>query len=51
MAYTAYLILAAAHHDMLPIFSTVLGQVVIPMTVATLAFVWWKDFRRSRKSS
>jgi cation:H+ antiporter len=49
-AYTGYLILAAAQHNALPMFSNVLGQFVIPITAATLAFVWWHDWRRSHKS-
>lgn len=49
-AYTVYLILATTRNETLPFFSTVLGQVVIPLTVATLAVVWWQDIRRLRRS-
>ena len=35
-AYTAYLILAAAAHDALPGFSTVMLSFVIPLTIVTL---------------
>jgi cation:H+ antiporter len=36
VAYTAYLILAASHHDALPRFSAVMLEFVIPITVVTM---------------
>lgn len=37
LVYTAYLILAATHHDALPLLSTVMLFFVVPLTVITLA--------------
>jgi cation:H+ antiporter len=39
-AYTLYLILAAAQHDALPAFSTVMLEFVLPLTVVTLLVVF-----------
>jgi len=44
-AYTLYLILAATHHDALPVFSSVMIWFVIPITVLTLAITAWQQFR------
>ncbi|OGF04618.1 MAG: sodium:calcium antiporter [Candidatus Eisenbacteria bacterium RBG_16_71_46] len=38
-AYTLYLILDAARHDALPVFSAVMGAFVLPLTGVTLAVV------------
>lgn len=51
MAYTAYLVLAASHHDALAGFSAVMLYFVIPLTVASLAFVAWNEFRGRRSRS
>lgn len=51
-AYTAYLVLAASHHDAVAGFTAVMLYFIIPLTVATLAFVAWNEFRDGpRKSS
>lgn len=48
VAYTAYLVLAASHHDALPRFSAVMLYFVIPLTVITLAVVALRELRRRR---
>jgi cation:H+ antiporter len=35
-AYIAYLVLAAAQHPALPLFQTIMGWVIIPLTIAGL---------------
>jgi len=47
-AYTLYLILAATHHDALPVFSSVMIWFVIPITVITLAVTAWQQFKSGR---
>jgi cation:H+ antiporter len=47
-AYTAYLVLAAAGHDALPLFSAVMLEYVVPLTVITLAVILVRSFRRNR---
>ncbi len=49
VAYTLYLILAAAQHDALPEFSAVMLYFVIPPTVVTLMIVTVREARRRRK--
>ena len=49
LAYTLYLILAAAHHDALPVFSAVMLYFVIPLTAITLMTITWREFRRRFK--
>ena len=39
IAYTLYLILRSANHDLLPLFSSVFSMFVIPITVLTLAII------------
>jgi cation:H+ antiporter len=39
LAYTAYVVLAAQHHDALPGFSAVMLSFVLPLTVITLVVV------------
>ncbi len=39
VAYTAYLILAAAQHDALPLYSGVMLGFVVPLTVITFTIV------------
>jgi len=44
VAYTAYLILAATHHDALPVFSNVMMYFVVPLTVVTLCIVLYREY-------
>lgn len=46
--YTLYLVLAATHHDALPVFSSVMIWFVIPITVLTLAITAWQQFKSGR---
>jgi cation:H+ antiporter len=39
IAYTLYLILRSANHDLLPLFSSVFSMFVIPLTVLTLVII------------
>ena len=50
VAYTLYLILAAAHHDVLSRFSAVMLYFVIPLTVVTIIIVAAREIRRRNKS-
>jgi cation:H+ antiporter len=50
VAYTAYLILAASHHDALPRFSAVMLEFVIPITVVTLIGLVLREVRNRRRS-
>lgn len=43
LAYTAYLLLASSRHAALADFQLVMLSVVVPLTVATLAVVTWRD--------
>ncbi|GHC31863.1 sodium:calcium antiporter [Aidingimonas halophila] len=45
VAYTAYLILATAHHDALPTFSAALMYGVIPLTAVFLTIAAWCEWR------
>ena len=45
VAYTLYLVLAAAHHDALPRFSPVMLYFVIPLTVVTLIVLALNELR------
>ncbi len=46
-AYTLYLILAATHHDALPVFSSVMIWYVIPLTVIVLIVtVYQQSFKK-----
>ena len=46
-AYTLYLILAATHHDALPVFSSVMIWFVIPLTVIVLIVtVYQQSFKK-----
>jgi cation:H+ antiporter len=51
VAYTLYLILAAAHHDALSRFSAAMLYFVIPLTVVTLIVVSVREIRRRKKSA
>ena len=46
VAYTLYLILRSANHDLLPLFSSVFSMFVIPLTVLTLALILIFHFRK-----
>jgi cation:H+ antiporter len=48
VAYTAYLILAASHHDALPRFSAVMLEFVIPITVVTMIGLVLREVRNRR---
>jgi cation:H+ antiporter len=48
VAYTAYLILDAAEHDTLPLFSNVMFLFVVPITALTLAILAARAFRQQR---
>lgn len=45
VAYTLYLVLAAAEHDALPAFSGMMTLFVLPLTALTLAFLAWRAVR------
>jgi cation:H+ antiporter len=47
--YTFYLFLAASQHDALPAFNVIMSHFVIPLTVGTVALVFFRElYRRSR---
>ncbi|MEX0686277.1 MAG: calcium/sodium antiporter [Balneolales bacterium] len=48
-AYTAYLILAAAHHDALTVLSTAMIYFVIPLTAITLFVLSMMEIRKRNK--
>jgi cation:H+ antiporter len=48
VAYTAYLVLAAAGHSALPLFSAAMLFFVIPLTAVTLAVVTVRGLRQRR---
>jgi len=48
LAYTAYLIMDATHHDALPLFSNIMLFVVLPLVTVTLAFIWIRALRTQR---
>jgi len=50
-AYSAYLILAATHHDALPRFSAVMLQFVGPLTAVTLAVVSARALQLGRREA
>lgn len=50
-AYTSYLILKAAEHDALPIYSRVMLWFVIPITVVTILTIVLEEARKRRKAS
>jgi len=51
IAYAAYLVLGAADHDALPIFSAAMLGFVIPLTTVTLAVVVVRGMRSARRAS
>ena len=48
LAYTAFLVLDASDHDLLPDFSWVMGVFVLPLTALTLAVVMVRSWRARR---
>jgi cation:H+ antiporter len=50
VAYTLYLVLAAAHHDALPRFSAVMLCFVIPLTIVTLMVVAAREMGNRTKA-
>lgn len=48
-AYTAYLILASAHHDAVDEFALVMQTVFLPLTALTLAVITWRELDRRRR--
>lgn len=51
IAYTSYLVFNATHHDLLPIFNTVMLYFVIPITAITLIVVVIQEFKRKSKNT
>ncbi|MFC4726702.1 calcium/sodium antiporter [Coralloluteibacterium thermophilus] len=51
VAYTAYLLLQATHHDALPAFSAVMMYFVLPLTVLTLAAAVVRALRDRRSGA
>ncbi len=47
IAYTVYLVLNAAGHDALPMFSAVMLRFVIPLSILTGAVILWRFIRRT----
>ena len=50
LAYTLYLILAASHHDALPVISSVMLYFILPLTFITLTIVALRELRSRKKS-
>lgn len=51
IAYTAYLLLDAAHHDALPIYSDMMLRFVLPITVLTMALVAWRNWKQRTQAA
>jgi cation:H+ antiporter len=51
VAYVVYLILAAAQHDALPMFSSVMLEFVIPLTAVTLGILVYRTATARRRSA
>ena len=49
IGYTSYLVLDAAGHDALPVYSRVMLWFVIPITIVTLVIVLTNEIRKRRK--
>lgn len=49
VAYTAYLVMAASHHDALPEFSAVMLYFAIPLTAVTIIVVALREMRSRKK--
>ncbi len=50
VAYMAYVVLSATHHDALNVFGTVMMLFVIPLTVLTVGAVLWRSLRTEAKA-
>jgi cation:H+ antiporter len=50
-AYTTYLVLLSAEHDILPIFSTIMVVFILPLTLVTLVTVMIRSWRQRAKSA
>lgn len=48
LVYTTYLVMDATNHDSLPVFSTILLFVVIPLTILILVSATWKSMKQRR---
>ncbi|MDR9364999.1 MAG: calcium/sodium antiporter [Balneolaceae bacterium] len=46
IAYTLYLILNAAQHDLLPAFNYVMFYFVVPITVITIGVIFFQEFKK-----
>ena len=51
VAYTLYLILAAAHHEALPVLSAAMLYFAIPLTVVTILVVAAREMARRNKKN
>jgi cation:H+ antiporter len=49
VAYTAYLVLAAQHHEDLPLLSATMLYFVVPLTLITLAVGLHREVRSTRR--
>ncbi len=49
LAYTLYLILDAADHDALPMYSSAMALFVLPLTAVTLVVLSWRAFNRQKR--
>lgn len=49
IAYTTYLILNATQHDLLPAFNSVMLYFVVPLTVVTIAVIFFQELRKSNR--
>ncbi|MDZ7720200.1 MAG: calcium/sodium antiporter [Balneolaceae bacterium] len=46
IAYTTYLILNATQHELLSAFSTILFYFVVPITIITIAVIFFQEFKK-----
>jgi cation:H+ antiporter len=51
LAYTANLVLFAAEHDVVPIFSSIMGLFILPLTLITLVIVMIRSWRQRETGS
>jgi cation:H+ antiporter len=45
--YAAFLVLKSTRHDMIQAFADAVLTFVLPLTLVTLAFIFWREFRKS----
>lgn len=50
VAYTAYVVLAASHHQAAPLFGLVMMEFVIPLTLVTVGVVLFRGIRRRHRT-